>query len=661
MSDVDIYVEEEAAVSITIDENTAYVIEVPGISAASIVTTKGDLLGYSINPERHPVGADGYILTADSSESRGIKWSAPAANNIISEGNSSVEVDDTTAGVITLTTDAHDIMTLQTLHQPITISHDANFLDTNTPLVYVEASGEYTSKGAVLWLKTGKSASPVDINVFRIDNSAGAIFSILNNGSMSINSGQGITEFSTDTTLAGNSDTALPTEKAVKTYVDTQLSTVDVLTTKGDLHTYSTTDARLPVGTDNYVLVADSSQATGLRWAAGGGSGMADPMTTRGDMIYRNSSNTTARLPIGTNTQVLTSNGTDVAWATPAAVSGDKITEGDSSVEVIDAGTGEIVNTVNANEVLTVKADTGNSLSGIWINNSGDITSNVYVDIQGQSTGFAVLRATVQSSDEREPIIRLKKTRGSIGSPSNVVSGDVLGELSVETYAGGTTYPARILFQVDGTVSNGVTPTKIAFQTSPDTYTNRVDRFVIDPVGNCRPGVDNNQDLGTSSYRWDDIYATNATIQTSDRRMKKDINPLELGLDFINTLAPVEYKWADLTVSGTTKHGMLDDDKTIPNDDFVQTTHFNRKHFGLIAQDVELAIDEYGLTTKDFAGFIYDEKTDRYGLRYNEFIAPMIKAIQELSAKNKELKHNLSDLETQHLLLLKRIEALEAK
>ena len=84
MSDVDIYVEEEAAVSITIDENTAYVIEVPGISAASIVTTKGDLLGYSINPERHPVGADGYILTADSSESRGIKWSAPAANNIIS-------------------------------------------------------------------------------------------------------------------------------------------------------------------------------------------------------------------------------------------------------------------------------------------------------------------------------------------------------------------------------------------------------------------------------------------------------------------------------------------------------------------------------------------------------------------------------------------------
>ncbi len=45
------------------------------------------------------------------------------------------------------------------------------------------------------------------------------------------------------------------------------------LTTKGDLYTYSTTDARLPVGTNGHTLVADSAAATGLKWAAPTGGG----------------------------------------------------------------------------------------------------------------------------------------------------------------------------------------------------------------------------------------------------------------------------------------------------------------------------------------------------------------------------------------------------
>jgi len=47
--------------------------------------------------------------------------------------------------------------------------------------------------------------------------------------------------------------------------------TASPLTTKGDLYGYSTTNARIPVGTNGQVLTADSAQALGLKWAAASG------------------------------------------------------------------------------------------------------------------------------------------------------------------------------------------------------------------------------------------------------------------------------------------------------------------------------------------------------------------------------------------------------
>lgn len=47
--------------------------------------------------------------------------------------------------------------------------------------------------------------------------------------------------------------------------------------------------------------------------------GFANPMTTAGDLILGGASGTPARLAIGSNAQVLTSNGTTASWATPSA------------------------------------------------------------------------------------------------------------------------------------------------------------------------------------------------------------------------------------------------------------------------------------------------------------------------------------------------------
>jgi hypothetical protein len=65
-----------------------------------------------------------------------------------------------------------------------------------------------------------------------------------------------------------NSSDAAPTvdaELANKKYVDDNTLS-SPLTTKGDLYTYSSVDARLPVGTNGQILSADSTETTGLKW-----------------------------------------------------------------------------------------------------------------------------------------------------------------------------------------------------------------------------------------------------------------------------------------------------------------------------------------------------------------------------------------------------------
>ncbi len=63
----------------------------------------------------------------------------------------------------------------------------------------------------------------------------------------------------------------------------------DLLTTKGDTHGFSSTNARIPIGDDDQVLTADSSEALGLKWATAGGGSLvlvgSDVLTSDGDTL----------------------------------------------------------------------------------------------------------------------------------------------------------------------------------------------------------------------------------------------------------------------------------------------------------------------------------------------------------------------------------------
>ena len=152
-------------------------------------------------------------------------------------------------------------------------------------------------------------------------------------------------------------------------------------------------------------------------------------------------------------------------------------------------------------------------------------------------------------------------------------------------------------------------------------WANGAGRAGFGTSGSFQPITDNVYALGTSSARWSAVWAANGTIQTSDARDKTAITDTDLGLDFILALHPVKFRWI-IGGNRVTPAEEPDGDPTITAVPGVRT------HYGLLAQEVKSALGE-----TDFGGWIEDAETGQQGLRYDQFIAPLIKAIQELEAR----------------------------
>ena len=141
-------------------------------------------------------------------------------------------------------------------------------------------------------------------------------------------------------------------------------------------------------------------------------------------------------------------------------------------------------------------------------------------------------------------------------------------------------------------------------------------------------------------------------------RDKTNVRDSILGLTFINQLRPVDYKWnyreSYVEISETTKIvDVISIDPITGVETVTQTPTIvfertlkpndgsnarNRYHHGLIAQEVKTVIDN---TSTDFGG--YQDHTINGGgdvltIGYSEFIAPLIKSVQELSARVKALE-----------------------
>ena len=161
---------------------------------------------------------------------------------------------------------------------------------------------------------------------------------------------------------------------------------------------------------------------------------------------------------------------------------------------------------------------------------------------------------------------------------------------------------------------------------------------------NFMPSAANSYDLGQSWRTWEDLYVDDILNYGSynfysDENAKTDISNETKGLAFVNSLRPVTFKWKEVSKkdgSGEMRAGV-------------------RTHHGFIAQEVETALASEAANDAlwvnmhqpaldeilDDNGNVIQpaiEESYKQGLRMTEFIAPIVKAIQELSDRVEALE-----------------------
>ena len=232
------------------------------------------------------------------------------------------------------------------------------------------------------------------------------------------------------------------------------------------------------------------------------------------------------------------------------------------------------------------------------------------------------------------------RARGSYASPSIVSSGDALGNIFWGGYDG-TNYElaAGITAVVDGTPGNNDMPGALQFLTTPNGTTGPLTRMVIDNGGNVLVGYTSTQ----GAYKLQinsQIFATSATIATSDGKYKTNVIPLTNALSLVTRLNPVQFEWK--------QHPIHNFDRAQPTVGFiaqeVEQVLANEPYLNSIVKKNICTIepeerDENGNVTKEAV------KEEFAGIAEGNMIAILTKAIQEQQQIIENLTSRLEKLE----------------
>jgi hypothetical protein len=169
---------------------------------------------------------------------------------------------------------------------------------------------------------------------------------------------------------------------------------------------------------------------------------------------------------------------------------------------------------------------------------------------------------------------------------------------------------------------NGILNTAIGYGSGPSsTLPDLVNSTALGAV--ARPTGPNQVRIGNSSIT--SIGGKVSWSTFSDGRFKKDIKEDVTGLQFINQLRPVSYIVDNESINKFL--GIPDSIRT----QLSKAENAPKRQTGFIAQEVENIIKKTGYA---FDGVeVPQSEHDHYSIRYAEFVVPLVKAVQELTAK----------------------------
>lgn len=217
------------------------------------LTTKGDIMGFTTVPVRLGIGTDGQVLTADSASSEGLKWA-------------------TVSGTGTVTSVAVASTDLSVSGSPITGAGTIT-IDINTAAVSLAKMANLATQ-TFIGRNTAGTGVPEALSVSTVRT----MLSINNVENTALSTWAGSTNLTTLGTIATGtwSATTIALNKGGtgQTTATAAFDALSPLTTKGDLLTRdASNNIRVAIGTDGFVLTADSTQAGGIKWASVAGSG----------------------------------------------------------------------------------------------------------------------------------------------------------------------------------------------------------------------------------------------------------------------------------------------------------------------------------------------------------------------------------------------------